>query len=306
VIAAALIGLIAQDAPPAAEFDVPAQYRLIEGIASDGGTVWLSSILDRTIVEYRNGRFHALPMPKGEGAPLGIAWDAGRGWLWIAASCPKVLKLDNCRSRLVAIDRKGRARASLRPAGTAPFTPGDVSVWRDRVFVSDGANGAVYSCRAQCEALTVMIAPREKGSAQGSVVYDGGKRLLVADYGRGLISVDLATLAETPIPLKDGSPLRGVDGMVADGDGFVGVRNPSVPGKALRFRISADNHVIGPEVAAEGGAIVDPTQIARVGDRVLIVGDSQWSAYSPDKDGKVSGVQKPTPIVAIPALPTAR
>ncbi len=306
MIAAALLGLIAQDAPPAAEFTVPASYRLIEGVASDGRAVWLSSILDRTIVEYRKGRFRAVPMPKGEGAPLGIAWDAGRGWLWIAANCPEVLKLADCRTGLVAIDRSGRLRASLRPEGSAPFTPGDVSVWRDQIFVSDGANGAVYRCAGDCRVLAVVIAPRQKGSAQGSVVYDGGKRLLVADYGRGLISVDLATLAETPIPLEDGSPLRGVDGMVADGDGFVGVRNPSVPGKAWRFRISADNHVIGLEAVAQGGAIVDPTQIARAGDKLLMVADSQWSAYSPDKDGKVSGLQKPTPIVAIKALAGAR
>jgi hypothetical protein len=84
------------------------------------------------------------------------------------------------------------------------------------------------------------------------------------------------------------------------------VHNSSVPGKAWYFRISADKHVIGPEVAAEGGAIVDPTQIARAGDRLLIAADSQWSAYSPDKDGKVSGLQKPTPIVAIKARAAAR
>jgi hypothetical protein len=301
VILAALFGLIAQDAPPAAEFNVPAEYRLIEGVASDGNAVWLSSILDRTIVEYRNGRFRAVPMPKGEGAPLGIAWDARRGRLWIAANCPEMFKLPDCRTGLVAIDRSGRPHASLRPAGSGPFTPGDVSVWRDQVFVSDSANGAVYRCGGGCSELAVVIAPRRKGSAQGTAAYDGGKRLLVADYGLGLISVDLTTLVETPILLEDGSPLRGIDGMVADGDGFVGVRNASTPGKVWRFHISADHHVVGLEGAAQGGAIVDPTQVTRAGDRLLIVGDSQWGAHSPDKDGRVSGVQKPTPIVAIPA-----
>lgn len=301
MIAAALLGLLAQDAPPAAEFNIPAEYRLIEGVASDGETVWLSSVVDRTILEYRKGRFLALPMPKGEGAPLGIAWDASRGRLWIAANCPEALKLRDCNGAgLVAIDRNGKLLASLRPVGGTAFTPGDVSVWRDQVFVSDSGNGAVYRCAGTCRALEVVIAPREKGSAQGTAVYDGGKHLLVADYGRGLISVDLASFAETTILLEDGSPLRGVDGLVADGDGFVGIRNPSVPGKAWRFRISADR-VIDPKVAASGGAIVDPTQIARAGNRLLIVADSQWSAHLPGKDGKVTPSQKPTPIVAIPA-----
>lgn len=298
----ALLGLMAQQAPPAAEFTVPARYRLIEGVASDGQTIWLGSVVDRTILEYRKRRFRALPMPKGQGAPLGIAWDAGRHWLWIAANCPEALKIPDCTGAgLVAIDRAGRLRASLKPPAGGAFVPGDVSVWRDRVFVSDSGNGAVYRCSDDCRALEVVIAPRQKGSAQGSAVYDGGRRLLVADYGRGLISVDLATLAETPVLLEDGGALRGVDGLVANGDGFVGVRNASVPGKAWRFRISPDNRVVALEAAAQGGAIVDPTQIARAGARLLIVGDSQWAAHLPDKQGKVSGVQAPTPIVAIPA-----
>jgi len=123
--------------------------------------------------------------------------------------------------------------------------------------------------------------------------------LLVADYGLGLVSVDLTTGAETPVLLSDGNRLRGVDGLIADGDGFLAVRNAGTPGKVWRFRI-ADGRVADPQVAAQGGAIVDPTQIARAGTRVLIVGDSQWSAHLPDKDGKVSGEQRPTPIVAIP------
>lgn len=302
MIAAALIGLLAQEVPPETILAVPAEYRLIEGVASDGGTIWTSSVLGRAIVAHRKGAFRAFPLPDGAGAPLGIAWDAGRQWLWIAAFCPAELRIAGCSgAALLAMDRKGRVRARLRPAGDTAFSPGDVSVWRDRVFVSDTRNGAVYRCSAKCDALVPLIAPRGKGSAQGSAVYDEGRKLLVADYGLGLISVDLATGAETPVLLEDGSRLRGVDGLVADGDGFAAVRNPSTPGKVWRFRVWADNRVVAPQVVAQGGDIVDPTQIARVGNRLLIVGDSQWSAHLPDKDGRISGTQRPTPIVAIPA-----
>lgn len=295
-----LLGLLAQT-PPQTVLTIPAEYRLIEGVTSDGETIWVSSILDRVIVAHKAGKFRTMAMPEGAGAPFAIAYDARRRWIWIAANCPKAPQVANCSgSWLVAMDREGVIRRKLRPAGDVVFTPGDVSLWQDRV-VSDSANGAVYSCRAHCEALKPLIAPREKSSAQGTAAYDNGKKLLVADYGLGLISVDLATGAETPVLLEDGNKLRGVDGLVADGDGFVAVRNASVPGKAWRFRISAEGKIVDPQIAAEGGAIVDPTQIARTGTRLLIVGDSQWSAHLPDKDGKVSGVQKPTPIVAISA-----
>lgn len=299
MIAAALIGLLAQDAPPAAFLTIPAAYRLIEGVASDGDTIWVSSVLDRSIVAARKGRFSAHRLPGDAGAPLGIAWDARRGWLWIAANCPADLRISRCTGAgLLAMDRKGKVRARLSPGGA--FTPGDVSVWQDRVFVSDSGNGAVYRCLASCSALDTVIAPRTKGSAQGTAVYDHGRKLLVADYGLGLISIDLETGAEAPMLLADGSRLRGVDGLVADGDSFLGVRNASVPGKVWRFRI-VDGRIADPVVAAQGGAIVDPTQIARAGGQVLIVGDSQWSAHLPDKTGRISGVQRPTPIVALPA-----
>ena len=295
------LGLLAQT-PPATALTVPAEHRLIEGVAADGDTIWLSGVVDRRILAYRNGRFRAFAMPEGTGAPLGIAYDPMHRRLWIAANCPKGLRIERCSgAALVAMDRSGRVRVKLRPAGDAIFTPGDVSVWRGQVFVSDSANGAVYRCEGRCAHLTAVIAPRTKGSAQGSAAYAGGRKLLVADYGLGLISVDLATLAETPVLLEDGTRLRGVDGLAAEGDGFVAVRNASVPGKVWRFRISPENRVRDLRIAGEGVGIVDPTQIARAGTRFLVVGDSQWSAHLPDKDGRISGLQKPTPIVAIPA-----
>jgi len=296
-----LLGLLAQIAPQTVA-TIPAEHRLIEGIAAHGDTIWVSSILDRRIVELRGGKFRAMPLPNGAGAPFAISYDATRDWIWAATNCNPDLKIQDCTGAwLVAIDRKGKLRRRIQPANGAKFTPGDVSTWQGQVFVSDSTNGAVYRCTADCKTLTALIAPRGKGSAQGSAVYDQGRKLLVADYGLGIISVDLASGAETPVLLPDGNKLRGVDGLVADGDGsFLGVRNFSVPGKVLRFRIT-DGKIADPEIAAEGGDIVDPTQIVRAGKQILIVGDAQWSAHLPDKQGKVSGDQKPTPIVAIPA-----
>ncbi|RYD53911.1 MAG: hypothetical protein EOP60_09215 [Sphingomonadales bacterium] len=296
-----LLGLLAQTAPQTVA-TIPADYRLIEGIAADRDTIWVSSILDRRIVALRGGKFRTMALPDGAGAPFAITYDPTRSWIWAATNCNPDLRISNCTGAwLVALDRKGRLRRRIRPDNAAKFTPGDVSTWQGQVFVSDSANGAVYRCAADCRTLTVLIAPREKGGAQGTAVYDSGKRLLVADYGLGMFSIDLKTGAATPVLLEDGNRLRGVDGLVADGDGsLLGVRNYSVPGKILRFRIS-DGKIVDPEIAAEGGDLVDPTQLVRAGKRILIVGDAQWSAHLPDKAGKVSGVQKPTPIVAIPS-----
>lgn len=298
--AALLLLLAAGSADPAVVLTIPAEHRLIEGVATDGATIWTSSVVDRKILASRDGRLTVLALPDGVGAPLGIAWDAGRRRLWIAANCPELPELKGCTgAALLAIDASGAVKARLRPAGEGKFTPGDVSVWQDQVFVSDSGNGAVWRCRGDCTALEPVIAPRTgRASAQGSAVYDEGRRLLVADYALGLISVDLATGGETRILMEDGNPLRGVDGLVRTGDSFVAVRNPAVPGRVFGFRVAGDR-IADLRVVVEGGAIVDPTQIAVDGQRLLLVADSQWSAHLPRTDGSTPPPQKPTPIVAI-------
>lgn len=306
ILAALLLAQAAAAPPstpaPAAVLQVPARYRLVEGIAADGDTIWFSSVIDRRVIALRRGKYTDYPIPDGLGAPLGIAWDRTRGWLWIAANCPDGLVIAGCRgAALIGMDRRGKVRATLRPADPERFTPGDVSVWQGRVFVSDSQNGGFYGCSGRCEKLAPIVAPRADGSAQGSAVYDDGNKVLLADYGLGILSIDLATGVETRVLREDGRPLQGVDGLVAADDGsFLAVRNAAVPGNIVRFRVR-DGKIVDLAIAAAGGAIHDPTQLTRAGGRVLIVGDAQWAAYLPDKDGKRSGVQVATPIVAIPA-----
>ena len=45
----ALIAAASALAQPTVLFSVPAEYRLIEGVAMDGRTIWVSSVLDRKI-----------------------------------------------------------------------------------------------------------------------------------------------------------------------------------------------------------------------------------------------------------------
>lgn len=306
ILAALLAAQAAASAPvpaePVAALTIPARYRLIEGIAADGATLWFSSVLDRKVVAYSNGRYRDFLLPVGVGAPLGIAWDPGRKWLWVAANCPDGLVIAECEgSALIALDRSGRVRATLRAPNDKTFTPGDVSVRRDRVVVSDSTNGAVYTCMSRCAALATVIAPRAKGSAQGSIVSDDGRRLLLADYSLGILDIDLATGHQAPVVREDGRTLRGVDGFIRDGDGsYLAVRNFDVPGAVVRFRIR-EGKIVDLSVAAAGGAIHDPTQIVRAGNQILVVGDAQWTAHLPGKGGKRSGMQKPTPIAAFPA-----
>lgn len=283
--------LLLAAAAPATSFTIPAEHRLVEGIASDGRTVWVSSVLDRTIVAHDADGDRAIRLPPGIANPLGLAWDARRFWLWIATDCPQLPGIAPCESgALVAIDRKGRLRARLRP--DIPLHGGDVSVGGGNVFVSDSRNGAVYRLPPRGRALETLIAPGIGKSAQGSALDPSGKRLVVADYSRGLFAIDLVTGQRTPL-LEDGKPLRGLDGLTRVGKRYFAIHNGSSPARLIRFRLQGDAVVDGAVIDTD---LPDPTQLVPYRDALLIVANARWEeAASPD-----AGKRAPAPIVSVP------
>jgi hypothetical protein len=264
------------DAPPTL-ISVPAQHAVVEGIATDGRTVWLSSVVDRTILTHDRGKAGRFAMPAGTLHPMGLAWDAARQWLWIATDCPRLPAIARCESgALVALDRKGRLRMKLSPG--PGFHPDDVSVGGGSVFVSDSQNSAVYRLDRGASTLETLIAPGTGRSAQGTALMSNGKYLLVADYGRGIAVIDLASKARLPLPKADGKPLLGIDGLVRVGEDYYGVHNGSSPGSLIRFRI--DGIKIDVTVVHRGAPLADPTQLAVDGKRLLVVADAGWPAAS--------------------------
>lgn len=269
---------VATDAPETV-YSAPAEHRLVEGVATDGATIWLSSVFDRTILVRRPGSLARIAMPAGTLHPMGLAWDARRNWLWVATDCPDLPGVAKCRSgALVALDLKGRLKAKLSPG--AGFHPGDVSASRGEVFVSDSLNGAVYRLRGK--RLDPLIAPGVGRSAQGTTLTADGKQLIVADYGRGVATIDLKTKARTLLPMAGDKPLRGLDGLVRVGEDYYAIHNGSSPGSLVQFRINGAQ--IDVAVVHRGTPLADPTQLVRDGDRLLVVADAGWpAAAKPDQ-----------------------
>lgn len=288
---ALLLALAGAADAPRTLFTVPVEHRLVEGIATDGHTVWVSSVLDRTILARSAGRMTRFAMPKGTLHPMGMAFDARRDWLWIATDCPELPGISRCDSgALVAIDRKGRLKAKLVLA--KGFHPGDVSVGRDNVFVSDTLNGAVYRLLPDGRSFATPIAPGVGRSAQGTALSPDGKRLIVADYGRGIASVDLETGTRTLLPTPDGKALRGIDGLVRIGERYFTIYNASSPAALIAFKVMDTG--VEADVVHRGAPLTDPTQLAVSGADLLIVADAGWPAATKGE----TAPREPAPIVA--------
>ncbi|HKP34052.1 MAG TPA: hypothetical protein VJT70_04650 [Sphingomicrobium sp.] len=256
------------------------KHRIVEGIATDGSTIWVSSILDRQILACRAGCKRLATLPKGL-HPFAIAWDAQKGRLWVAADCPPgVAGIKACeRGALIALSKAGRVVTRIAPP-SGSFHPGDVSAAPGGLFVTDSQNGAIYRLAKSGYSLMPVVAPGVGKSGQGSALDADGRKLLVADYSQGVGIVDLEKGARTILPRPDGKPLRGVDGLVRCGTTYYGIYNGSSLGALLAITPSATGLAF-----EQLASLPDPTQLAYDGKRLLVVADSGWATL--DKPGFV-------------------
>ena len=289
IVAAAVAG-----APLQTVVTIDPQHRLVEGVASDGKTIWVSSIFDRQVLACRKTcrTIATLPAPLH---PFAIAWDRQRKQLWVAADCPPgVAAITPCeRGALISLDTRGRVRTRISPpVGT--FHPGDVSASGGRVFVSDSQNGMVFRLLPSGKAIMAVNLPGDGKSGQGTALTPDGKALIAADYSLGVRSIDLAAFKATVLPRQDGKPLRGIDGLVRCGSTYYGIYNGAAPGRLISFTVGDGKITIDEPVPQL--ALPDPTQVAYDGKRLLIVADSGWATIDKPEFVRTQG----TPIVAVP------
>jgi hypothetical protein len=289
-----ILGLIAAAsaiAQPTLLFSVSPRHRLVEGVAMDGRTVWVSSVLDRKILKCRKACSTFSTLPSGL-HPMGMAWDRTRKRLWIAADCPELPGVEKCeRGALVGLNQGGQLMTRVAPAAGS-FHPGDVSASPAGVFVSDSQNGSVHRLSKNGAALEEVVVAGVGKSAQGSAVDQLGGKLVVADYSQGIAVVDLATGTKTVLRQADDRPVRGIDGLIRCGGTYYAVYNGgALPPGLVRFTIAGDR--IALERPVQGGPLVDPTQLAIDGEMIVLVGDAGW-------DGAMKGAARiaPAPILA--------
>lgn len=282
-------------ARPQTLLNVEPKHRIVEGVASDGKTIWLSSVLDRQILACGSTCRTLATLPEGL-HPFAISWDASQDRLWIAADCPPgVAGIKPCeRGALIALDRKGRVRAHVVPP-SGSFHSGDVSASPAGVFVSDSQNGAVYFFARNGKALIPVVKPGIGKSGQGTALGADGKLLLVADYSQGVGVIDLVSRTRTILPRSNGKPLRGIDGVARCGSTYYGIYNGDSPGLLLAMTPAESNLTLD-QPMGEDGSLNDPTQIAYDGKRLLIVENSGWADLEKPGPARTSGAR----IVTIP------
>jgi hypothetical protein len=104
-----------------------------------------------------------------------------------------------------------------------------------------------------------------------------GLRLIVADYARGVMTVDLRTGTVTPLTLRVDADLSGIDGLVAERGALVAFQNGVTPNRILRLEVDEGlTEVRAVSVLAEFGPDVEPTLGSATAAGTLFVARTSW------------------------------
>lgn len=285
--------------------DVPAEYRIVEGIAYDKATdrLFIGTVVDGRLAYLDKGAWHEIPLGFPRSGLFGMAIDPRHRLLWISTGMVEETAVrDQPLSGLIAVDLdKLTVVERIKEAGD-PGVPGDVTVGRDgTVFMSDSKSGAVEILRPGEEALRVLVPPGRFKSPQGMALSQDQRLLYVADYSTGLWIVRLSDGKVTPIQVAVPMMLDGIDGLVKmpDQDALMAVQNGTSPRRVMKLYLSPDGHRVtslGVADMVPPGA-GDPSLMTINQWRYWFVGDGQWERYGPGgvlKDGKPP---RPTPIL---------
>ncbi|NML05052.1 hypothetical protein [Sphingomonas sp. G-3-2-10] len=294
---------------------VPAEYRLVEGIAWDPARkrLFIGTVVDGRLAYLEDGVWHEVPVGSPRGGLFGMAVDAKRGLLWIATgSVDQTAVTGERMTGLIAVDLdtlKVVRRVAL--SGNAPGVAGDVALAPDgTVFVSNSMSGAIHRCRPGCAALDDLVPAGRFRSPQGMALSKRGGRLYVADYGTGLWVVETRTGQVSPMRVAQATMLDGVDGLVAAhralpaGEGLVAIQNGTRPRRIIRLHPgrSADivRHAVPLLALSPDGP--EPTLGVLVGDSLYYIGDGQWERYGPGGALKDGQPPRGTPILQLPVM----
>jgi sugar lactone lactonase YvrE len=315
-------------------FTLPDPDLLTEDIAYDPGTgrFFVSSVREAKIVTIGKGGGAASDfVPPGRDAIWGVlalAVDARRGVLWATtAAMPQTRGYREADQGHTAVLRYDLATGKLQkrydlplppaplpaPKGSAAGGPppaeerlrvlGDMTVAPNGdVFVSEAVTGAVYTVGHARDELETLVAPGTFISPQTPAVTPDGRRLLVADYVRGIGIVDLATRATTWMTHPKGVAVNGIDGLYLHGDSLLAVQNGTEPNRVIRLFLDRTlTRILRWEpLDSHSPGLGAPTHGTVVGRDFFYLANSGWDQLADDGSVKPGAALTPAEVRRAP------
>ncbi len=277
----------------------PAPDLIAEDLAIDtqSGTRFLSSVhLNKVLALDGAGNWNDYLGPSALSAwgIYALSVDAVRNRLWISSVAgevsPPFRAEDKGRSAVLRFDLRHRTeerRYELHDGQAHAF--GDMALGsQGQLYVADGVGGGVYRIGAAADAaLETLVSPGAMRSPQTPVPLPDGKRLLVADYSRGIAVINLKR--PNSISWLGHDPelaVYGIDGLYLNGSTLIAVQNGTVPERLLFIQLDRSlSRVLHWRVAlARTAGLGDPTHGVVRKNQFEFISNSGWDRV--DEQGR--------------------
>lgn len=271
------------------ETEVPAEHRIVEGVAYDpvSKRLFASSIVDGRLLVREERAWRPVPLDGPVGGLFGMAVDARRRLLWLTSGvAEQVAEPARAFRGLIAVDLD--RLAVVRHVGLPrnmpnPGSPGDLVIGSDgTIYVSNAESGAIHICAPGCSELADLVPPGRFRNPQGLALSKNGRLLYVADYGYGLAVVDLRHGGIDRMAARGPTMLDGIDGLIAYRGDLIAIQNGANPRRIVRLRLGGKGRVVQAVDVLERANPDwgEPTLAAIAENRLLFVADGQWERFS--------------------------
>jgi hypothetical protein len=294
-------------------FTLPEKDLLAEDITYDPNTqtFYVSSVHHRKILAIDSkgaAREFIHEGQDGVWAMLAVAVDAKRRVLWASTAAMAqglgYQAADAGRSAVLKYDlRTGHLlkRYDLRPEGGIQHVLGDMTLSpTGDVYIGD-ASGAVYTISHSRDVLEVLVGPGEMVGPQTPALTPDGKRLFVADYGRGIAIVDLASRAVSWLATPKNLGVAGIDGLYLTDHQLIAVQNGTSPIRIIRIQL--DSSLTRAEswklIEANTGALGTPTHAVIVRGDLYFIGNTGWDNFTDEGPIKPGATFTPPQILKV-------
>ncbi|MEX2088853.1 MAG: hypothetical protein WEB62_03740 [Bacteroidota bacterium] len=262
---------------------------IAEGIALNqkSGTLYVSSVRKRKIVQVdRNGRETDFSAPAdGLFAAMGLKIDHDRGVLWVCSSgVPQMNGFTddlNGRAGLFKYDlSSGRLVRKYLSDTLRPHIFGDLVLSKSgEPYVTDSRSPAIYRIRSGSDQLELFLESDAFASLQGIAFSDDERILYVADYSRGIFSVDMSSQEVRSLHSPENCTLLGIDGLYQHGRSLLAIQNGVNPNRIIRVQLDKERKKAESWETLESNNpdFDEPTLGFLEGSNFFYMANSQWS-----------------------------
>ncbi|QOG00848.1 hypothetical protein [Flavobacterium sp. MDT1-60] len=261
--------------------------------------LWLaSSIRNKKVVSFdKNGKcsdwFTECPY-----SVFALKTDSDEKYLWVACSAipemegfskeiggkSEILKIEIATKKLVK-------RYTVN--GNHVF--GDLIVAKNNdVYISDSAEPILY--KIEKENLIVWKDLRKEAfNLQGIALNKNESKLFVADYLKGIMSIDIKSQKENWLEFPEETSKKGIDGLVFYKNSLIAIQNGVVPIRIVRYKLDeTEAKIIDFKVLDNNRKEFDePALVTLVKNKMYFFANSPWKFYDKDFQLDISKFENP-------------